>query len=123
MLKVPSIDTYMRCQRLSYLSRLAAVDFDALHAVLQQKGRLGEKLPWVNMIIDDLCALKTALPHKFDELPSPTEAMAPYWNIAREFPHEWKMLVREFRDLAEESEEQRSSKTYSALDGALAQMV
>ena len=71
------------------------------------------------MIIDDLCDLKTALPNKFEELPSPTEAMAPYWNIAREFPHEWKMLVREFRDLAEESEEQQSSKTYSALDGAL----
>ena len=84
----------MRRRRLTYMSRCAAAQFDALHATLQQRGRLGETLPWVAMVTDDLCILRDSFPTKFADLPHPSEDIQSYWRIARDFPYEWKMLVR-----------------------------
>ena len=102
MLQVPSIDTYLRQRRLRYLSRLASVHFDALHALLQQRGRFGDKLPWVAMLTNDLCILKRRFPQKFESLPDPSANLEPYWCIARDFPQEWRMLVQQLDDTADD---------------------
>eukprot|EP00973_Karenia_brevis_P086678 12018750-Karenia_brevis.AAC.1 len=112
---VPSIDTHMRRCRLIYFSRLARTKFDALHAILQQRGRVGQHLPWVALIINDLAVLKFSLPHKFELLPSPSEQLAPYWCLARDYPQEWKALVKQLVSVEDDVQEQASPPLKLAL--------
>ena len=44
-LSVPSVDCYARQRRLCYFSRHARTEIDALHAALQSRGKLGERMP------------------------------------------------------------------------------
>ena len=101
--QTPSIDTYLRRRRLTYLSRVAGAELDCLHAALQQRGKFGEKLPWITMITNDLCILKRWFPNKLADLPLPSDDIGPYWRIARDFPHEWKALVRQLCDVEDDS--------------------
>lgn len=110
LLGVPSLDCYMRQKRLIYLSRLAGAKFDALHAVLQQKGNHGEYLPWVNMLIDDLCVLKNALPGKLESMPDPRQNLDAYWRLARDHQNEWRALVVLYHDVAEDPRNIRKDK-------------
>jgi hypothetical protein len=50
-LQVPSLDCFVRRRRLKYFSRLASSDVPALHASLQARGKYGELMPWINLII------------------------------------------------------------------------
>ena len=95
---VPSIDTYLRRWRLVYLSRLAAVDFNALHATLKLRGKLGEILSWTVMIVRDLCVLKLAFPIQFESMSSPQEGIYSYQRIAQDFPYDCRALVRQLND-------------------------
>ena len=119
LLQVPSIDTYLRRRRLVYLSRLAAVDFDALHATLQLRGKLGEILPWAAMITRDLCVLKRAFPIKFESMPSPQDGILPYWSIARDFPYEWKAIVRQLNDVDDDCSQTKEQNVTTTADPQL----
>ena len=94
MLEVPSIDTHFRRLRLFHLSRISGLELDAPHASLQQRGKFGEKLPWVRMVTDDLQMLRRYYPSKLENLPMPDVDILAYWRIARDFPNEWRALVR-----------------------------
>ena len=52
-------------------------------------------IPW---IIDDLYALRRASGRKLEELPCLSENMEPYWILAREYPLEWKTIVKQLCD-------------------------
>eukprot|EP00973_Karenia_brevis_P014280 1945114-Karenia_brevis.AAC.1 len=93
LLKIPSLDCYIRKRRLKYLARLFLADLDALHAVLQASGKHGQNLPWVNMIVQDLQVLRKAVPRKLDSLPDPACGLRPYWELIRCHPQEWRELV------------------------------
>ena len=92
LLGVPSIDCYVRKRRLLYMSRLAAANFDALHAALQAKGTNGSKMPWINTLADDLCILRKFVPH-LAELPDPHTNFDPYWQITKNYRNEWRQLI------------------------------
>ena len=92
-LAVPSADCYARKRRLCNMSRLARTEFDALHAALQARGKCGEFMPWVSLIIQDIAVLRDNVQGKLDEVPPPQEGLQEYWRIAKEFPQEWKALV------------------------------
>jgi len=121
LLGVPSLDCYIRQRRLIYFSRLTRVDFDALHAVLQAKDKFGAKLPWIKMLTHDLCVLRQALPGKLAEMPDPQESLQLYWNLAKNFPVEWKRLVKlyvEAKDDPQHRKKQtckRKAESYSML--------
>ena len=74
-LSIPSVDCYARKRRLCYFSRLARTDFDALHAALQSRGKLGEQMPWVSLIEKDIAVLRDNAKGKLDELPSNTHIL------------------------------------------------
>ena len=57
-LQVPSIDCIVRKRRLCYLARVAKCKFDALHAALQAFGPKGQRMPWIDLIIEDITVLK-----------------------------------------------------------------
>jgi len=96
-LDVPSLDCYVRKRRLKYLARLTQAQFDSLHAVLQSKGNLGENMPWVDLLINDLKILRHSSNGKLSELPDPTESLVPYWTLARNYPGEWKAIVELYK--------------------------
>ena len=96
-LDVPSIDCHLRRKRLKYFSRLARLDFAALHAALQVTTRSGEQLPRVQLIIKDLCILREALPIVFAEMPPPEVDLTPYWSAARDCPAEWAAILRRYK--------------------------
>ena len=97
VLDVPSLDCYIRKRRLKYLARLTQAQFDSLHAVLQSKGNLGENMPWVDLLINDLKILRHSSNGKLSELPDPTESLVPYWTLARNYPGEWKAIVELYK--------------------------
>ena len=93
-LGVPSIDAHVRKLRLSYFARVANVNFDALHATLQARTKIGTYLPWVQMVTNDLNVLYDALPNKLGDSPHPSTNLGPYWSLVRSHPREWKAIVR-----------------------------
>ena len=101
-LDVPSLSCYMRRRRLMYLSRLARVEFIALHAALQAKTRTGAPLPWIKLLIQDLQVLRQHLPRIFEDLPAPDVDITPYWTIARDCPAEWRSIVSKYNDHSED---------------------
>eukprot|EP00973_Karenia_brevis_P071305 9905210-Karenia_brevis.AAC.1 len=86
----------MRCRRLTCLLRSARTKSDVLHALLQQKSRLGEHLAWAKLVMEDFAVLTAALPTKWSGLPCPKEDMSPYGRLAHDFPHEWTTFVNLF---------------------------
>ena len=95
-LGVPSLDCLVRKRRLKYLSRLAAVDLPALHALLQATDGKGSRMPWVALLLDDLSVIRNALPRILGSLPPPLVDATQYWNIASEFPQEWAEIVSNY---------------------------
>ena len=91
-LDVPSIDCCIRRRRL-YFARLARAQCDALCALLQNRGKHGENMPWVEVVINDLQILRASTNGKLIELPNPAESLLPYWTLAREFPDQWNSIV------------------------------
>ena len=92
-LNIPSLDCFVRKRRLIYWSRLSRANFDALHAMLQAKTKHGKPLPWVAMLITDLEVLQNALPIKLDELGNPEVDLHHFWQLAHDFPLEWRKIV------------------------------
>ena len=100
MVGMPTIETFVRRRRLNYFSRLATVKFDALQTLLQQRDKYGKQLPWVQLILGDLRALRHCFTEKLGELPCPLVSMEPYWRLATDYPHEWKCLVKQLADVS-----------------------
>ena len=100
MVGMPKIETFVRRRRLNYFLRLANVKFDALHTLLQQRDKYGKQLPWVQLIVGDLRALKHFFADKLNELPCPSVSIEPYWRLATDYPHEWKCLVKQLGDVS-----------------------
>ena len=97
-LGVPSIDCYLRQKRLLYFSRLARAEIPALHASLQARGLKGEPMPWARQILNDI-AIMCAHPDvatKVADMPNAGEDCQQYFNFARDFPEEWKALVKRY---------------------------
>jgi len=99
-LGVPSLDCHLRQKRLLYLSRLARADIPALHAALQTRGLKGEPMPWVQQIFNDInimCA-HPDVATKVANMPSASADLQKCFNLARDFPTEWKALVKKFQN-------------------------
>ena len=96
MLQVPSIDCHVRRCRLNYFSRLSRANCQALEAALQTCTSQHGKLPWVELDTKDLTVLCAALPRVFARLPPPDADLAPYWQIAKNQPSEWKGVIRQY---------------------------
>ena len=61
-------------------------------------------MPWVDTIVHDLYVLREALRPRLDELPSPSVDLTPWWELARDFPSEWKALVDRYTSAREDWE-------------------
>ena len=48
------------------------------------------------MIIEDIQLLKQALLGKLQDMPDPEADLDAYWRLPREYPAEWKALVRTY---------------------------
>jgi hypothetical protein len=94
LLEVPSLDCYARKRRLMYWSRLTRSSFDALHAVLQARNKFGKQLPWIRLLVGDLKVLKSSLPEKLSEMPNPDVDIDAYWQLAKNYPVEWRDLIK-----------------------------
>ena len=89
--------------RCRLCARLARTQFDALHAALQARGKLGDQLPWVSLIINDIAVLRDNVGGKLDELPQPQVSLQGYWRIAKEYPQAWKELVNTYHTVDDDS--------------------
>ena len=95
-LEVPSIDCLVRKRRLYYFSRIACSNCVQLHALLQQVVN-GRRLPWVELICDDLRVLQQCVHPKLAELPDPAVddmgGLNEWWALARSYPREFKSII------------------------------
>eukprot|EP00973_Karenia_brevis_P078255 10865185-Karenia_brevis.AAC.1 len=63
-------------ERLLYASRMALNAPVSLHALLACCLN-GKPMPWADLLLKDLKALSSAMPHKLSELPEPSEHIQP----------------------------------------------
>mmetsp|Transcript_132726 Transcript_132726/g.264871 ORF Transcript_132726/g.264871 Transcript_132726/m.264871 type:complete len:539 (+) Transcript_132726:2-1618(+) len=97
LLQVVSIDCLIRQRRLLYFARVARAGIEPLIALLQQRAKDGSRLPWVALLIDDLQILKAFHTKLLDELPCPQHDTNAWWEMAKNYPREWKCLVRKYK--------------------------
>ncbi|CAE8613660.1 unnamed protein product [Polarella glacialis] len=93
-LGIISIEAELRRRRLLYLPRLGVNAPDTLLALLQSKPQ-GRPLPWVQLLTDDLRAVKHFHRGKLEELPDPADDARPWMTLATGHRAAWKDLVRE----------------------------
>ena len=113
-LQMPSLDCFVRRCRLKYFGRLASSDVVTLHATLQARGKHGECMPWVTLLVHDLRVLRKSVEGKLDALPDPAVGMAPYWELAMNYPNEWSELVDLYFTCDEDCERTAPSKRCAA---------
>ena len=89
---------------------LARADFPALLAALQSRTKYGEALPWVQLLTHDLQILKQALGDRMHDMPDPAKDLHSYWQLAKQFPHEWKQLVHMYFCIKDDPECQPKRK-------------
>ena len=92
-LGVPSLDCYVRRKRLLYLSRLYEARLPVLNVLLQQRSGVGQKLPFIRTILDDLEILRSAVAPRLDSLPQPAVDPGPWWHLLGTFQREWRSIV------------------------------
>ena len=107
LLDVPSIACWMRQRRLLYVGRIFQEATPFLNLLLQQRTPSGDRLPWVNLILDDICVLRGAVAPKLDALPLPAVDPQAWWSLIREFPCEWKLLVKSYHTSCDDSQDER----------------
>ena len=95
-LGVPSLDCYVRRRRLKYLTRVCRLDLPPLMALLQAPGQEQQRMPWSRLIISDLSVLYATLPRILGGLPPPEVDPEPFWQLVRDFPHQWRDIVSEY---------------------------
>eukprot|EP00973_Karenia_brevis_P068842 9570442-Karenia_brevis.AAC.1 len=94
-LGIPSIDCYVRQKRLKYLVRLCRAALPPLMALLQSRPR-NFAMPWSKLIMNDLGVLYACLPRVFSALPPPHVDAEPFWQLVRDYPHEWCEIVNQY---------------------------
>ena len=91
-LQMPSIECMIRRKRLVYTSRLLRFGPACLRAMLQLNYR-GERMPWAQLLLNDLAQLRMAVPDKLGSLPDPKLDPRPWVTIMVTCPAEWRELV------------------------------
>jgi len=92
----PSIDCRLVRARLLHLCSVLRAPSPCLRAVLTVKGPQGEPLPWVRLVIDDMCALRDFHSFKLAELGDPVLRASEWFRFVRDYPKQWKALVMSF---------------------------
>ena len=92
-LSIPSLDCVVRSKRLKYLARVASCEMWPLRAALNLKGNLGERMPWVSLILDDFRCIFEALPKTLGNLTPPWLDPEPTWQLITQYPKEWCRIV------------------------------
>ena len=54
----------------------------------------GKQLPWIRLLVGDLKALKSSLAEKLSEMPNPDVDIDAYWQLAKNYPIEWRDLIK-----------------------------
>ena len=104
LLDVPSVDCVVRRHRLSYFSRLATETLPALNALLQFVSPKGQRLPWVDLILNDLVMLKLCSGRRLEAMPDPRVDLSKWWSLAGSFPLEWKELVSSYHSVYDDDQ-------------------
>ena len=90
---IPSVDCHMQQARLRYIAKIAQNRPEELLAALalSTNGRL---LPWVELLRDDMVALRPYLNRILNgEVGDPTENADKWFAVMSSFPSEWKRAV------------------------------
>ena len=94
-LGAPSIECIFRTKRLLYVARLARTGPRSLKALLSStSGIIG--MPWSQLVLDDLSAIRMAHPARFAEMPCPAFDSGPWMDLMVDFPTEWKAIVKQY---------------------------
>lgn len=96
MVNEPSIDCCLAKARLNHLAAVLRAPSPPLRCLLAVRGPRGERLPWVDLVVQDMVALREFYPTKLAELGDPTVQ----WDRWRSFicghPQAWKTFVKSF---------------------------
>ena len=110
-LRVPSVRWLLRSKRLCYLGRLVRNGPRPRLALLQARGARGSRMPWTDMILSDLEAMRARLPQKLAGLPDPVEDSRPWLTLMRDIPAEWRELVALACENAQDSQDALEGNT------------
>ena len=96
MVNEPSIDCCVAKARLNHLAAVLRAPSSSLRCLLAARGSRGEKLPWVDLVVQDMVALREFYPTKLAELGDPTAQWERWRAFICDHPHAWKTLVKGF---------------------------
>ena len=94
-LGAPSIECIFRAKRLLYVARLARTGPRSLKALLSSTSGI-TGMPWSQLVLADLSALRMSCPARFAEMPAPAFDSGPWMDLMIEFPTEWKAIVKQY---------------------------
>ena len=94
ILGVCSFQCLLSQRRLLLLSSVVRFGSDHLKALLSVSGRGHRRLPWVQLVVDDMLSLQRFHKPKLDSLGAPDDQFAAWHDLIKHYPAEWAALVR-----------------------------